>query len=141
MKAEPLVVERIYNAPAEKVWDAITDKEKIKVWSFDMDAFVPKVGFEFRFYGEKDGRKFLHICKVLDVVPQRRLKFSWRYENFPGQSFVTYELFPEVDKTKFRLTHEEIESFPADNDDFSRANFTMGWNQIVGTLLKDFVEK
>jgi uncharacterized protein YndB with AHSA1/START domain len=30
MKDEPVVIERVYHASAEKVWQAITEKEKMK---------------------------------------------------------------------------------------------------------------
>jgi uncharacterized protein YndB with AHSA1/START domain len=141
MKVEPLIVERTFNASPEKIWKALTEKEKIKEWSFDMDDFKPDPGFEFRFYGEKDGRKFLHLCKVLEVIKEKKLRYSWKYDGYQGESFVTYELIPEGNQTKLRLIHEGIESFPSDNDDFSRENFTMGWTEIIGTLLKNFIEK
>ena len=36
MKNEPFVIERTYNATAEKVWQAITDKNQMKQWYFDI---------------------------------------------------------------------------------------------------------
>ena len=48
----------------EKVWNAITDKDEMKKWYFDLAEFKPEPGFEFQFYGEgKQGEKFLHLCK------------------------------------------------------------------------------
>ena len=38
-----IVIERTYNAPVEKVWKAITDKEEMKQWYFDLDAFFHQV--------------------------------------------------------------------------------------------------
>ncbi len=45
-KAEPLVVERAFDAPVAVVWKALTDKDDIKQWSFDIPEFAPVVGFE-----------------------------------------------------------------------------------------------
>jgi len=45
-KDEPLVVERTYDAPVALVWKALTDKDDIKQWSFDIPEFAPVVGFE-----------------------------------------------------------------------------------------------
>ena len=56
-KAEPLVVERAFDAPVAVVWKALTDKDDIKQWSFDIAEFAPKVGFEFQFYGGDEGVK------------------------------------------------------------------------------------
>ena len=52
MKTEPFVIERTYNVSIDKVWQAITDKEKMKQWYFDLSDFKPEVGFEFTFPGK-----------------------------------------------------------------------------------------
>jgi uncharacterized protein YndB with AHSA1/START domain len=140
MKAEPVIVERTFNAPVQKVWEAITDNAKMKQWYFDLEEFRPEVGFEFRFYGGTEENKYLHICKITEVVPRKKLTHSWRYDGHPGDSFVTYELFPEGDKTKLRLTHTGLETFPS-LPDFARTNFEMGWNHIIGKSLPEYLEK
>jgi len=140
MKQEPFVIERTYNAPVEKVWQAITDKEQMKEWYFDMPDFKPEVGFEFTFKGENEGRVFVHLCKITEVVPLKKLKHTWTYEGTEGISYVTFELFEEGQQTRLKLTHEGLESFPQ-NRDFRKENFAEGWNYIVGTSLKEFLEK
>ncbi len=42
MKNEPFVIERILNAPVERVWRAITDKDEMKNWYFDIPEFKPE---------------------------------------------------------------------------------------------------
>src|SRR3954468_17809967 len=102
----PFVIERTYNAPIATVWSAITDNDQMKKWYFDIPGFKPEVGFEFQFEGQgKDGEKFIHLCKVTEVVKKKKLTHSWRYEGFEGNSFVTWELFAEGEKTKVKLTH------------------------------------
>jgi uncharacterized protein YndB with AHSA1/START domain len=138
----PIIVERIYNAPIEKVWNAITVNEQMKKWYFDIADFKPEVGFEFQFTGEgKEGEKYLHLCKITEVVPNKKITYSWRYDGFEGNSFVTFELSAEGEKTKLTLTHAGLESFPATaNNAFAKENFAEGWNYIAGTSLKQFVE-
>lgn len=140
MNNSPFTIERIYNASVEKVWKAITDKEEMKKWYFTMDDFKPEPGFEFTFYGEgHDGEKYLHLCRITDVVPMKKLRYSWSYDNYPGMSYVTFELFPEGDHTRVKLTHEGLETFP-DKKDFAKESFVAGWTEIIGNLLKKFVE-
>jgi uncharacterized protein YndB with AHSA1/START domain len=138
-----IVIERTYNAPVEKVWTAITDKDEMKKWYFELAEFKPEPGFEFQFYGEgKQGEKFLHLCKVIEVIPKKKLTYSWRYDGYDGDSFVTFELFPEANKTKLKLSHKGLESFPATaHNDFAKENFMEGWTYIIGTGLKEYVEK
>ena len=143
MEATPFIIERTYNAPVEKVWKAITDKNEMKQWYFDLAEFKPEVGFEFQFAGQgSKGESYVHHCKITTVIPGKKLSYSWQYEGLPGYSLVTFELFPEGDKTRLLLTHEGLETFPgATNPDFSKESFSKGWNQIIGTNLADFVEK
>ncbi len=39
MNQEPIVLERSFHAPADKVWQALTIKNKMKEWYFDIDNF------------------------------------------------------------------------------------------------------
>jgi len=141
MKTEPFVIERTFNAPIEKVWKAITDKDLMKQWYFDIAAFEPEVGFEFSFSGGNEGREYKHLCKITEVQQGKKLSYSWRYEGYEGNSFVTFELFSEGDKTRLKLTHEGLETFPMSNPDFVKENFAAGWTYIIGTSFEKFVGK
>ena len=138
--SKPLVVERVYNVPINKVWQALTEKDKMKQWYFDLKEFRPEVGFEFQFTGGNEEHTFLHFCKVTEVINGRKLTHSWTYDGYPGESFVTFELFDEGDKTRLKLTHAGLETFPA-TPDFKRENFQMGWTDIIGRSLKEYLEK
>src|SRR5882672_7253532 len=138
-KDEPLVVERTFDAPVALVWKALTDREDIKQWSFELREFAPLVGFEFQFDVEHEGFKYCHRCKVTEAIPNKRLAYTWPYEGHPGDSVVTFDLFAEGGKTRLRLTHEGLETFPK-LPAFAKANFAAGWTEIVGTSLKNFVE-
>lgn len=140
MTHEPFVIERSYKASVEKVWKAITDREQMKEWYFDIAEFKPEVGFEFTFNGENEGRVFVHLCKITEVVPLKKLQYSWQYEDREGLSYVTFELLPEGENTKLKLTHEGLETFPQDRDS-KRENFVEGWTYITGIALKDYLEK
>jgi len=142
MNNEPLVIERTYNAPIAKVWKAISDNAEMKKWYFDIADFKPEVGFEFEFSGQdKEGKEKRHLCKVMEVVPGKKLTYSWRYDGFEGNSFVTFELSAEGETTKLKLTHAGLETFPVvAGTPFAKENFAAGWTYITGTSLKQFVE-
>jgi len=142
MKDEPILIERTYNAPVATVWKALTDNAEMKKWYFDIAAFKPEPGFEFSFTGEgKEGEKYVHLCKVMEVIKEKKITYSWRYEGYEGNSFVTFELSAEGEKTKLKLTHAGLETFPATaSNAFAKENFTEGWTYITGTSLQQFVE-
>jgi len=111
----------------------------MKQWYFKLPEFKPVVGFEFQFEGGPPEKTYLHFCKITEVVAGKKITYSWRFDGYEGISCVTFELFTEGDKTRLRLTHAGLETFPAIND-FARKNFEEGWHYITGTSLKNFVE-
>jgi uncharacterized protein YndB with AHSA1/START domain len=121
------------------VWKALTDVEQVRVWYFDLKEFKPEVGFEFEFVVEHEGMKYHHLCKVTEVIPQKKLAYTWRYKGYEGNSLVTIELFAEGDKTRLKLTHEGLDSFPK-LPSFARNSFEAGWTEIIGSELKKFLE-
>jgi len=141
MSSEPIVTERTYKAPAEKVWKALTDRNEMKQWYFDLAEFRAEPGFEFSFSGGPDGRTYLHLCRITEVVPGKKLSYTWRYDGYEGSSEVSFELFPEGESTRLRLTHAGLETFPAGNADFAKKNFEEGWSHIIGISLKEYLEK
>ncbi|MFC6998974.1 SRPBCC family protein [Rufibacter roseus] len=142
MKQAPIIIERTIQAPAGEVWAAISDRDKMKEWYFNLREFKPEVGFEFEFEGGPDDRIYVHLCQVTEAVPGEKLAYSWRYQGYEGISFVTFELFAEGKAhTKIRLTHTGLDTFPKSNPDLAKQNFVAGWNDIIGNLLPNFLEK
>jgi len=139
--AEPVVVERTLNAPVARVWEALTNVDQMRQWYFNLKEFKPEAGFEFEFMVEHEGNTYHHLCKVTEVVLQKRIGYTWRYKGEPGDSLVTIELSPNGDdKTRLRLTHAGTDTFPK-TPAYARKNFEAGWTAIIGTELKQFVEK
>lgn len=141
MAVTPFVIEQTYAAPVNKVWEALTVNEKMKEWYFQLEEFKPEVGFTFRFSGTDKGVTFWHECIITEVIPLKKLSYSWRYVEFPGDSLVTIELFEEGEQTRLKLTHTGLETFPAGNPSFARESFAKGWAYITGTSLRGFLER
>ena len=137
----PFVIERTYQAPVDLVWKAITDKNEMKQWYFDLAEFKAEPGFEFQFLGGTENMKYLHLCKVTTVIPGKKLAYTWRYDGYEGSSEVTFELFPEGKSTRLKLTHAGLDSFPKNNPDFAKKNFIEGWTSILGKSLNEYFEK
>lgn len=135
----PLVKEVVLDAPVSRVWKALTDRDELKQWCFEMKSFKAEEGFPFEFYGEKDGVKFLHLCRVLEVEKEKRMKWLWSYQGIEGDTYVTFELFPEGEKTRLRLTHEGLERLPQD-ENYARQNFVEGWNYLLETSIRKWLE-
>lgn len=141
MTTAPFTIERTYNAPIAKVWEAITNKDMMKEWYFDLEEFRAEVGFEFRFQGQGEGcDQYTHKCVVLEVEPLKKLSYSWQYVGYEGYSVVSFELTSKEDGTHLKLTHTGLESFPQNNPDLSKEGFAGGWTQLIGESLTNQLE-
>jgi uncharacterized protein YndB with AHSA1/START domain len=135
----PFVLEQVYDTPSRDVWKALTDENRMREWYFpQLIKFKPNEGFEFVF--SNDGSPYQKEWLVTRVEDGRLLAHSWIYKGFAGSSEVTFELFEEGDKTRLRLTHTGLASFPNDAH-FARHRFEDGWKQILGINLKNHLAK
>jgi uncharacterized protein YndB with AHSA1/START domain len=137
---ESIILERTLDAPLERVWTALTDVDEMREWYFDLKEFKPEIGFEFEFVVEHDGNNYHHLCRISEVIPQKKIAYTWRYKGQPGNSLVTFELLPEGGKTRLKLTHSGIGTFPK-TPAYAQKNFEAGWTQLIGSDLKQFVER
>ncbi|WP_207492659.1 SRPBCC family protein [Aridibaculum aurantiacum] len=136
----PFVIEQVVDAPASRIWQALTDKAQMKQWYFEVDEFKPEAGFHFTFTGGDEQQTFLHLCTIIEVVDKQKLRHSWQYEGQEEQTYVTWELYEEGDKTRVKLTHEGLELIAHHGPAFATNNFHEGWKYILGTALKNHVE-
>lgn len=142
MNNEPVIIERSFNSPAIKIWKAITNRDEMAKWYFNLKEFKTEVGFEFRFSGGPSPEKqYQHICVITEVNYCKKLTYSWRFDGYEGNSYVTFELFAEGEnQTRVKLTHAGLETFPANNPDFAKHNFATGWTGILDQSLKGYLE-
>ncbi len=138
--SDAVVIERTFNAPVTRVWKTLTDLEDMRRWYFDLKEFRPELGFEFEFVVEHEGMTYHHLCQITEVVPEKKIAYTWRYKGHEGNSLVTFELFADGDKTRLKLTHEGLETFPK-TPAFARKNFEAGWTAIIGSELKQFLHE
>jgi len=134
----PLRKEFNYNVPIEKVWQALTDKDKMKKWYFpQLQKFEPIVGFKFQF--DDNSTEYQKEWIVTKVAEGKTLSHSWAYRNYPGSSEVTFDLFADENKTRLRVTQTGLESFPNDPH-LKRERFEWGWDNLLGQNLKYLLE-
>jgi len=137
----PIIVEQSFDTSIESVWKAITEVEQMRHWFFEnIPSFEPEVGFETQFNVQSQERNFLHMWKVTEVVPLRLIKYGWKFEGYPGDSYVVFELFEENNLTKLRLTAQILEDFPEDIPEFRRESCIEGWTYFIKKRLKEFLE-
>ncbi len=141
MANNDVLIDITLQAPRHKVWQAISDKDEMKKWYFDLPEFIPAIGYAFSFSsGPSEQEQYLHLCEVTESIPEQELAYSWRYDGFEGVSYVRFQLSESNGATNLRFSHTGVGSFPKDEANLAAENFKMGWEAIIANSLKEFVE-
>ncbi len=139
---EPIIVIQNFANPKKEVWKTITQLDQMNQWFFEeIPAFEPKVGFSTSFNIKSDTRDFMHLWKITDVIPGRKIVYDWQYQGYSGKSTVTFELFEKADQTLLKLSAEGIESFPQHISEFRRESCTNGWIYFINDRLKNYLDQ
>jgi uncharacterized protein YndB with AHSA1/START domain len=93
--AKVVELRRTYPAPADDVWDAVTNPERIPRWFLPITGDL-RLGGRFQLEGNAGG-------EIRECEPPRRLLVTWE---FGGQSsIVSVDLAPDGDGTELLLRH------------------------------------
>ncbi len=138
---EPIVKEVTIDASPSQVWKALTEPQQIVKWFMPADDFVPQVGKTFHMRGKKDGVDYPHTHTITEIIPEKKLAYTWKFDGHPGETLVTYSLEEAEGKTKLTLTHSGWENVEKQHPVLSRNDYNGGWTYLIGTSLKAHVEK
>ncbi len=154
-----LVIEKIFDAPVEKVWDAWTNPETLKKWWGPKDFTAPDVNVDFQvggkyllsMAGEVPGigpvkawstgvyKEIIPMKKIVvtdsfsdengNIVPATSVGLS---EGWPMEIDITMLFEAQGDKTKFTLRYPALKSISEQD----ASNMDIGWNQSLDKLAK-----
>ena len=131
-----LEIKRVLSAPIDRVFAAWTDPQSLRQFitpgnpgHADVECDV-RVGGKFRIdmHGT-DGKVFKHTGEYLEVLPPRRLKFTWisaATNQLP--TVVTIDFRSLGEKTEITLVHDGLDSVK------NVEGHTKGWTAILEQL-------
>jgi uncharacterized protein YndB with AHSA1/START domain len=141
-KKESIIVEYEFPEDPKKVWRALTDSKLIEAWLMP-NNFRPEVGYKFTFKTQPvAGWDGTVNCEVLEVVPERRLVYSWgggsqKIEGYGHQldTKVIWDLSPKAGGgTLLRMEHSGF-----DPESFAFKMMGDGWRRKVSERMKQVV--
>lgn len=140
---EPIEITVNFDSSIDIVWKAITNLNQMKQWFFEtIESFEPITGFKTQFEVFSGDRKFTHLWEITKVIPYNKISYNWKYSEYSGNSFVTFELYKINDKlTSLKLTHTTTENFPINIPEFLRESGVQGWNFFIKKNLKEYLHR
>jgi uncharacterized protein YndB with AHSA1/START domain len=131
-KGFKLTVSRVINAPCAMVFRAWTQPEQLMQWFGPAEVELRSLKVEMKnggtFRVHFVSKKGDHIANgsYREIVPNRRLKFSWTWEHYAMPDSVVTVDFEDLGKsTRLTLVHEGLPD-QEDADDH-----TKGWTSMV----------
>jgi uncharacterized protein YndB with AHSA1/START domain len=136
----------VINASPEVVFKAITRSEELIQWFPDKATLEPKVGGKVTLTTLKErhpeyslDRNYVMEGTVLEFVPNKKLSYTWTFNDVPGfpETTVAWELDevkPDSNKTRVGLTHVGFTGEERGNTSFESHN--EGWTQMLSKLAK-----
>jgi uncharacterized protein YndB with AHSA1/START domain len=131
-----LELRRVLPAPAEAVFDAWTRPELMMQWFAPTSMTTPAASVDLREGGAyrvemegPDGTRYVATGTYLEIVPARRLVFTWGWDGPDRrETLVTVELHERGEETELVLRHERFAS-SADRDSHRE-----GWSGALEKL-------
>lgn len=135
-----LTLKRRLNAPAEKVFAAWTDPEKIVKWFGPDSGPVTRAETDLRVGGRytiafntESGERHQVGGIYREIVPNERLVFTWAWHTTPErESLVTITVKPDGAGSILTLLHEKF------FDEAARDGHKRGWGGSLDKLEKLF---
>ena len=118
--------EILIEAPVAKVWEHITDPKRIAGWLMPND-FSAKVGQAFFLDCDKQGRI---SCVVKEIVPQKKLVYSFESSVTKVETLVTITLAGEGKGTRVTLVHSGWDALPPGEQGIADG-FSDGWGKAL----------
>ncbi len=128
--------EKLDASPAE-VWDALTNKEKVKQYFFGTEVSSEwEPDAEITFSGNWEGTEYTDSGKILEIEKGKLLKYDY-LSSFSGledkpenHSIITYKLEEVNNGTILHVTQKGFK------DQQSRDHSEQGWKMVLDNLKK-----
>ncbi len=128
------------NAPAQRVWEALTNPELVKQWQYGSDLITDwKPGSPIKYHSEWQGIVYDQWGIVLEFTPNKLLKYTLfaprpGFDDKPENYFtMTYRLTEMDDMTKLTINQDD----PREQNDSDSSDD--GQNSILDDL-KSLIE-
>jgi hypothetical protein len=141
MRLLPLLWNKRLTSPKVKFGRRLQIKEMVQWYFENIDSFLPKEGFKTQFVVESGDRTFTHQWYVTDVDAEQNITYDWKYAEYPGDAFVSWELIDKGAQTNLRLTCVGIENFPSEIPEFTRESCHAGWKYFIQEHLKEYLNR
>jgi uncharacterized protein YndB with AHSA1/START domain len=136
-----LKVERIFNAPREKVWQAMTDPNLVAQWwgrgnKLVVEKMEVKRGGHWRYVEHSDGQEHGFEGRYREVKPPELLEYTFEWDGQPGHVVVESTRFEDLGDGRTRISVTSMFFTTEDLEGMMQSGMEGGMNESYAALDK-----
>lgn len=134
-----IVVERVFDAPIEKVWRAHTDKNLLAQWwgrgnTLDVETYELTPGGKWRFVEHEGGKTHGFSGEFREITPMTRLSMTFGWDGMDGRSILNVLDLHDLGDGRTRLVATSTFSAQEERDTMIGYGMEAGMNQSYEAL-------
>ncbi len=134
-------VERIFNAPRERVWRAYTDPKLVAQWwgrgnKVVIERMEVERGGHWRFVEHADDGVHGFEGRIREVTPPSRIVQTFEYDGMPGYVAVTTATFEDLGDGRTKVVTTSLFHTAEERDGMLNSGMEVGMNQSYAALDK-----
>jgi uncharacterized protein YndB with AHSA1/START domain len=135
-----IVVERVFDAPRDRVWRAYTQPELVAQWwgrgnKLDVVRYEVERGGHWRFVEHSpDGGVHGFEGRFREVTPQERLVYTFEWDGMPGYTILETATFEELGPSQTRVTAVALFFSTEERDGMLHSGMEGGMNESYAAL-------
>jgi uncharacterized protein YndB with AHSA1/START domain len=133
-------IERIINAPRDRVWRAHTEPELLAQWwgrgnRLEIERFEPERGGHWRFVEHADGEESQGFeGRFREVTPLDRLVYTFEWDGMPGHVIIENLEFEDLDGRQTRLVTTSLFHTADERNGMLQSGMEQGLNESYDAL-------
>jgi uncharacterized protein YndB with AHSA1/START domain len=134
-------IERVFDAPRERVFEAYTDPDLIAEWwgprngTTIIDEVDPRPGGKWRFITRMpDGQETAFRGSYREVTPPERIVQTFEWEGLPGHVSVETATFEDLGDGRTKVTTVSVFDSAEDRDGMIESGMERGLNESYARL-------
>jgi len=132
-------IERIFNAPLDKVWKAFTDPKLLAQWwgrghKLDIETYEFKPGGHWRFVEHSEGQTHGFEGRFREITPPKRIAMTFEWDGMPGYPMVNTAEFTDLGDGRTRMQATLTFFTPEERDGMLNSGMEGGMNQSYAAL-------
>lgn len=134
-----ILVERIFDAPRDRVWRAFTEPDLLRQWwgrgnELVIERLELERGGHWRFVEQRDHGVHGFEGRFREITPPERIVYTFEWDGMPGHVIVEDATFEDLGDGRTRLVARSLFHTTEERDGMLESGMEQGMNQSYAAL-------